>query len=297
MIRKRTLISVIFTLVVAPLVAVLGLRAHTAVAQTPSLSPPPSYDWDDTVPGTQGPTSPLLAGAERRQFRAFVVQIPVLVPLSDLQAALPPGFIAIANPAGSSTAQVSLSFNAMQRLTQAATGRTASGSALTLTTAVMNTNIVPNRQETMFLAYEASTQELVDSQNSLYGDGTARLAKLTIQITDEGGRFSVKGTATDDGIGLSVQAEATCPGPIANRVKNDPNAGYNRYLVSNRSYIGSQVTDQLVVPQAMANSKVDAGGGKLQVPVAGGLTRSLAISGIGASTTFFQNREQFFKIE
>jgi len=92
-----------FTLGLAAL-ALLGLifagAAPVGTAQTGSGLLPPTYDWDDTVPGIQGPTSPLLAGAERRQFRSFVVSIPVLVPLMELQAALPPGFIAIALAAG-----------------------------------------------------------------------------------------------------------------------------------------------------------------------------------------------------
>ncbi len=96
---------------------VLVGTAHVGSAQTGSGSPPPTYDYSDMVPGTQGPTSLTVAGAENRLLRTFVVQVPVLVPLAELQAALPPGFNAVANPAGSNTGQVTASFFFQQRTT------------------------------------------------------------------------------------------------------------------------------------------------------------------------------------
>ncbi len=284
---------------VALALVVLALVGTSRIgsAQMGSGSPPPTYDWNDMAPGIQGPTSPLLAGAERRQLRLFRIQIPILVPLVELQAALPPGFIAIANPAGSNTGQVTLDFNFQQRFTRIADGLTVGGSGLGLQVRVLNTNVMPNREEMDSLGEELSTQESVDYFNALYGPGIARLAKVSMQFVEDGGIFSFKGNVTDDGLGLNVSAQATSPGPLVNRIKNDPTGGTNRYLISGISFRVANQRDELAVPRAMANANIDAPNGKLQVPVAAGGSRSLTISGIGATINFQRNVELFAKNE
>lgn len=85
---------------------------------------------------------------------------------------------------------------------------------------------------------------------------------------------------------------------MVTRGKNDPNAGLARSLIPGTGpayYLAGQ-TDQLAVPQAMARVKVDAPGGKIQLPVAGGLSRGLTILSLG-DITFVQIAEAFTKLE
>jgi len=285
-------------LVALALVAlVLVDTARVGSAQTGSRAPLPTYDWDDNVPGTQGPTSPLLAGAPQRALRMLAVQIPLLIPLTELQAVLPPGFNAVATPAGSNTGQLTLTFAFQQRVTRIADGQTVGGSALLFQVTVLNTNLMPNRQESGLLGYEFSSQELVDRFNEEFGPGTARLANVHVQIGEDAGNLTFKSNVTDDSLGLNVSAQATCPGPLVNRTKNDPVANVARFLIPQRSFFTATQHDNRPVPQAMANVQVETPDGRLMVPVEGGGSRSLTISGIGANITFLRNQEIFTKLE
>ncbi len=297
--QLSTFIGFRFAFVVLVLVtpAILGL-AHVGPAQMGSGSPPATYDYNDMVPGVQGPTSPLVANPIGRFVRTYTVQIPVLVPLSELLAALPPGFVVSATPANSTTGSVTLSFYFQERHTRLADGQTVGASAMLPTVTVTNTNLTPNRTETGLFAYEGSTQEWVDFRNATYGPGTARLAKVSMQLTEDGGVLSFKSTVTDSGLGLNISAQATCPSPIANRTKNDPVATPFRNFNSMQSLWAAQQRDDATVPLAMANVKVDTPDGKLRVSVAPtGGSRSLTISGIGPNITFMRNQEFFVKIE
>ncbi|MBI4468191.1 MAG: hypothetical protein HY650_02605 [Acidobacteria bacterium] len=278
---------------------IMAVPFRVGSAQTGSGSPPPSYDYNDAEPGVQGPTSPLMAGAEARSLQTFLVQITILVPLAEIQAVLPPGFIARPNPAGSNMAQVGLLFLFQQRTTSLSDGKTfGPGSGLRIQTGVINTNLMPNRQEQGFLVQEWSSQELVDYQNAVFGPGASRLANVNAQIVEDGGNLSFKFTVTDPGIGLNVSAEATCPGPIVTRSKNDPQSQPFRFLIPQRSAWAATQSDlRSSIPQAMANVKVDVPGGKLQVPTADGGSRSLTISGMGATANFWRNNEYITKLE
>src|SRR5712691_2463308 len=90
-------------LVVIPIVQ-FDLDHTSVVVAHPGPHPPspPTYDYDTATPGTQPPTSPLLAGAEARFVRTLALLFNVIVPLTELQAILPAGFTATElPPAGS----------------------------------------------------------------------------------------------------------------------------------------------------------------------------------------------------
>ncbi|MBI4469009.1 MAG: hypothetical protein HY650_06790 [Acidobacteria bacterium] len=269
-------------------------NAPVGSAQTGSGSPPPTYDYDDSMPGVQAPTVPQIAGAEFRNLRPFRLLIPVRVPLAEVQALLPPGFTAVANPAGSETGQVQLHFFFHSRTTRIADGLTVGGSALQLNTQVLNTNIVPNRQETGVLISFVSTQEWADLIN-LTAPGAARLANITGQVSEENNRLGIKYSVSDESIGFNVSAEATATGPIVNR--NTGGLTTFRDLTANQSYVGSGAVDGLAVPSGMANVSVQAPDGKLQIPVAGGGSRSVTLVGYGPNVNFNRNLEFFTKFE
>jgi hypothetical protein len=80
----------------------------------------PACDYDLATPGTQAPTSPLLSGYTYRSVRAYQIAVPVLVPLTELRAALPPGFTPITTTPGVAT--VMLNFFLDQRFQPAVGG-------------------------------------------------------------------------------------------------------------------------------------------------------------------------------
>src|SRR4029453_17533742 len=79
-------------------VPTLTLQPARAYAQQP-----PTYDFNPAVPGIQGPTSPLLAAPYTHFFRTISLNVPLLVPAGELQAALPPGFNALPDAQGRAT--------------------------------------------------------------------------------------------------------------------------------------------------------------------------------------------------
>ena len=86
-------------------VATLALQPSRAHAQQP-----PTYDFDPAVPGVQGPTSPLLAAPYTHFFRTISLNVPLLVPAAELQAALPPGFTALPDALGRATVTALFSY-------------------------------------------------------------------------------------------------------------------------------------------------------------------------------------------
>jgi hypothetical protein len=96
--------------------------AGSAVAAGPTGASPPAYDYDPTTPGVQPPTSPLLAGYNYRSVRTYQVTFPVLVPLDQLQAIMPPQFSATPSAAGASTSTLNLAFFLDQRFDVGGTG-------------------------------------------------------------------------------------------------------------------------------------------------------------------------------
>jgi hypothetical protein len=93
-----------------------------------------------------------MQGYEAHVFRTFQLSVSVVVPLAQLQSILPAGFIALANPAGSDTAQVGMSLIFYQRSERAATEADGPASVLAVTALVRNSLL--SRNETVLLANE-----------------------------------------------------------------------------------------------------------------------------------------------
>ncbi|MBI4469064.1 MAG: hypothetical protein HY650_07075 [Acidobacteria bacterium] len=277
-------------------IALTGI-AHFGPAQTGSGLPPPTYDYDDSAPGIQGPTSPFLVGAEQRVYRSLLLRVPVLVPLAELQAMLPAGFTAVAAPAGVNAGVIQLNFFFQQINHRMANDGVVRGSGVAFHIPLLtNTHFTPPREEGAVLGYEASSQEMVDYLNEMDGPGCARLAKVGVLIREEGENLNLKFTVTDDVLGLNVACEATLPALGTRRVLFDPDIPL-RVFPSNRSFFLAVQADDRTVPRAMANLQLEVPSGRIPVPNGAGGSRGLTVSSIGPNVSFRQNYEHFSKRE
>jgi hypothetical protein len=273
----------------------LGLFSGTsAEAQTASGSPPPTYDFDAVTPGTQPPTSPLLAGYDYRSVRTYQVSIPVLVPLSQLQAIMPPGFTAQPSAPEARTATLSFAFFVDQRFERTGVGESYGPvTALLVSTTATNNNVNPARSELVFPAFEASGD--IDAVNASFGPGSARLAKVQLNVEQRNGKMRFRFEINDARLGFRIVAAATSPVALNNRLVSDPVGlpfrtfnGFN----PNAAFRAASQSDALIVPTKDANLTLRAPGKRLRFP-AGRLT----IVGVGPSITFSRNVEFFVKFE
>jgi hypothetical protein len=253
-------------------VATLTLQPPRAYAQQP-----PTYDFDPAVPGVQGPTSPLLATPYTHFFRTSSVNVPLLVPAAELQAALPPGFNALPDPLGRATVTALFSF----MVTDAEHAPVAPYHTLVLLAGARNTAL--DRNEVLVLARFLSTQESVDAQNLTTGGG-AWLADFVWESAEKGGELEIRVQIdSEEGLGLSVVA--TGPSEMNQRITFDPNAFPFRWVkagVALDSFWVGSIFDQRAVATTPTNIDVSANGGHLKLP--GGF--SLTVLGPGTPFAF-----------
>lgn len=282
--------SALFALLLA---AVCLAAPPAARAQSAQGAPPPTYDYDAATPGTQPPTSPLVAGYEFRSLRIYQLSIPVLVPLAELQAALPAGFVPAATPANSNTATLTLMFIYQQRFERTGVGSFGPFSGVLVSTTVLNTNTAPARQEILFPAFEVS--DWVGPLNDSFGPGAARQANVKVDIAEKDGTLRLKFDVHDPSSGFKVKAQAEGPVNINNRSVSDPIGLPFRTLgglTPNDAFRGASTSDTLAVPAAAAAAQVDVPAGRLALP--GG---SVTVLGLGANVSFSRNVEFFLKFE
>ncbi len=254
-------------------VATLTLQPARAYAQQP-----PTYDFDPAVAGVQGPTSPLLAAPYTHFFRTISVNVPLLVPVGDLQAALPPGFDTFPDALGRATVTALFSF----MVTDAEQAPVAPYHTLVLLTGARNTAL--DRNEVLVLARFLSTQESVDAQNLATGGG-AWLADFVWESAESGGELEI-GVQIDSGeVGLGLGVVARGPAEMNQRVTFDPNPFRFRWVkagVALDSFSVGSVFDQRAVATTPTNIDVSASGGHLKLP--GGF--SLTVLGPGSPFAF-----------
>ena len=262
--------------------ATLSLRPPRACAQ------PPTYDYDAGTPAVQGPTFPLFANSFTRFFRPITVNVPVLVPAADLQAALPSGFNAVSDAAGRSTISALFSF----QVTDAEQAPAVPYHTLVLLTVATNTHL--NRRETLVLARFNSTQESVDAQNMATGGG-ARLADFEWEVEQKHGELSIL-VAIEEEDGLALHVAARGSAQIDQRVKFDPNPSPFRFVdagVALGSFRLASMFDQRVVTSSPTNVEVSAKDGRLEL--SGGA--SLMLLGVGPAFIFSKSQEVWLAFE
>lgn len=268
--------------------------AQGANAQTGSGSPPPTYDYDDAIAGTQPPKSALVADYEYRSVRTYQVSIPVLVPLAQLQAILPAGYTAVASPADSQTASLSLGFFLDQRFERTGVAQSYGPvSALLVSTTVLNTNVTPARQELVFPSFSAGGE--IEGLNASFGPGSARLADVKVKVEEKKGKLYFTFDVNDAELGFKIHAEAQSPAALNTRAISDPVGlpfrTFNGTSANNAFRAASQ-SDTLSVPTADAKVKLQTRGHKLRFPAG-----TLAIKGLGANVAFSRNVEFILKFE
>jgi hypothetical protein len=265
----------------ASLMCLLGAVAVSA--QTAPSFPPPTYDFDPLLPGAQPPKSPLLAGYHYRSVRTYQISIPVLVPVSELQAILPPGFTALPSAEGATTATLSLGFFVDQRFERTAIGQSFGPvSALLVSTTVLNTNVSPARRELVFPSFEASGE--IDALNASFGPGSAKLADVKVKIEQANGVSSFSFDISNPVSGFKISADVVGPSAINTRTVSDPVGlpfrTFNGRTANNAFWAASQ-SDTLAVPATPESVKVTSPGKRLRFP--GG---TVSMVGIGANLTF-----------
>ena len=274
--------------------ALLITYAFALTAQTGSGSPPATFDYDTATLGVQGPVSPLLANPDYRSLRSYQMTVPVIVPINELRSALPSGFEPIPTAEGATTATLNLQMFVDQRFTIMKTGQTYGPvSAVIAATTVMNNNVTPARQELALPIFETSGE--VDALNAAFGAGTARLAKVKVQVTEDDGILHLSFDIHEPGINFHLKAEGEAPMTLNTRSVSDPNPlPYRTFngLTQNGSFHGSSQSDLLTLPAASAFARVVAPNHQLNLP-----TGTITILALGANVTFNRGLEFYIKFD
>ena len=277
-------------------VLVLALASATmvgsAAAVGPVGAPPPTYDYDAPTSGIQPPTSPLLENPDYRSFRTYQVTFPVLVPLDELQAIMPPKFHATPSAAGATTSTLNMAFFIDQRFERVGTGTFGPVSGVLVSTVAVNKNVSPEQSELVFPAFAASGE--IDALNASFGKGAAKQAEVSVRIeqSDETMRFAFK--VKDKATGLDVTATATSPSAMNTRSVSDPVGLVFRTFdgrSANAGFRAASQSDTLPVAVGAANAKLGAYRNRLRFP--GG---SLTVVGLGQSITFARSVEFILKL-
>lgn len=254
-----------------------------AGAQVSVGAPPPTYDYNPSEPGTQPPS--VLGGPyTARELVTQSVRVGVFVPLSELQALLPPGFLARAVPAGSDTAVVFLNFFFQTRMDRpgvgAGFGNFGPYSSLQIQTSVVNPeNVV---EGFFWLANLVSTPDVVPLQNSIFGPGSSRAATLRFEVEEKKGVLRMKAGVKDKELALDLSVVAESPtAAFANRFggnnlsrsrfQNQDNpamANSQALFVVQGDNAGNQPADNVEI----STTELRLPGGNLHVVAVGGFT-------------------------
>jgi hypothetical protein len=297
--RRIIFVSVVAAAVLTalPIVQFGPLRPSIAVAHAPGGAPtvhppsPPTYDYDTVTPGTQPPTSPLLAGSTARIMETLALSVFATVPQAELQAVLPGGFIATESPAGSGLAVITLRFRFQERIEQLGGGTFGPASGLVVFHIARNAAL--NRPELLILAAEFSDASLVNGWRAVFGPGSSRLADVEVEIKEKGEQLQLKFDVEDEAIGLSVKVQAEGPAAITRRTHSDPFdlplRPLNDGIFANPAHRSSNMGDVQIVE---ANLELHAAGGQLRLP--GGV---LTIAGLAPNVAFVRAFESLFRPE
>jgi hypothetical protein len=233
-----------------------------------------------------------MQGYEAHVFRSFQLGVSAFVPLVQLQNILPAGFTAIANPAGSGTAQVSFAAIFYQRSERAA-GVDGPASVLVVTAVVRNSVLA--RNESVLLVNEQNDSTSVANANALFGNGTTRLADVEALIQKKGDSIRFRFEAADKDLGLRLKLQAMFP-PVASAVvAQDPVPTPFRALngtAAGNSFLSSTRYDVTTTTITEDNFLLDVPQDTLRLP--GG---DLTIVGVGPTVSLQRWRDNYFKLD
>jgi hypothetical protein len=276
-------ITKLFRNVLLLLLSMIFGGPNFARAQVSVGGPPPTYDYILSEPGTQ-PPSVLGGPITARELVTYSVRVGVFVPLAELQALLPPGFLARATPAGSDTAAVFLNFFFQTRMERpgagAGFGNFGPYTSLQVQTSVVNP---ANEIEGFFwLANLVSNPGVVPLQNSIFGPGSSRAARLKFEIEEEEGITRVKAHAKSKELGLNLSVVAEAPtAAFANRFGGN-NLSRSRFqnqdnpVMTNSQALfvvqGDNAGNQPADNVELSTTELRLPGGDLHVVAVGGFT-------------------------
>ena len=219
----------------------------------PHLPSPPTHDYDTAIPGTQPPTSPVLASPTGRLFSALRLGVTIMVPVEDLQRVLPMGFTANALPAPNppGMAGVGLSFDSLGQCDRVGAGPSGSASIMYALHQARNTALA--RNELLVLAAEFDEQSFIDCHQALLGQGGSRLAEVGAEIEQKHGQLRVKYEVEDKDIGLRVKVRANGPAAFTARSNHaDPAPAplrtLDQGLFVNQAHRFSSMSDTVGIP-------------------------------------------------
>lgn len=268
-----------------------------ARAQVPVGSAAPTYDYIPAEPGTQPPN--VLGGPfTARELLTHTLRVGVRVPLAELQALLPPGFIARANPVGSDTALVSLNFGYQIRLERpgagAGFGNFGPYSMFYIDTSVRNPeNVI---EGFFFLVNLVSDPDVALLRNAIFGPGSSRAAaklkfEIEEEVEEEDGSLRIKASAKDEGLGLDLEAEGEGLPRIANRFGGNVLNRSRFQNQDNPAAANSALLTALQGDNAGAQPAANAQLNTLQLRLPGGDLHGIEI----ANFTFIRNLEIFYR--
>lgn len=288
----RTMVTRRIFRYVAVLFMSVDFGVADAHAQVSIGSPPPTYDYVPGEPGTQPP--PVLGGPfTARELFTHSLRVGVFVPLAELQALLPPGFLARPFPAGSNTAIVNLQFNLQARLERPGMGpgfgNFGPSTTLQIDTSVLNPE---NVVEGFFqLVHLASDEDGAVVRTSVFGLGSSRVAALNFEMEEEEGSLRITGAVKDKELGLDLRAEATGPSIFANRFGG--NLARSRFQnQDNPAAPNGQALTVVLGDNAGAQPAANASLSTNLLRLPGGELHVIAIAGF----TFVRNLETFYRI-
>jgi hypothetical protein len=283
-----------------------GLSAHPG----PHVPSPPSHDYDTAIPGTQGPTSPMLANPTGRLFAANRLSIALIVQVEQLQRLLPAGFtvnpLPPPNPPG--VASLGLTFDFQGQCERPGAGP--SGSTPWMSAAHLARNMELSRNEVVILAAEVGDESFLDCHQAILGPGGSRLARLNASIQQQDGQMRIRFDVRDKAIGLRIKVLAEGPAAFSARSAHaDPapsqlrTLDHDQGLFTNPAQRFSIMADAVSVPITDDNFRLtlereksgDAGEGTLGViGLPGG---RLPVVGVLPNFTFQRWFENFFQPE
>lgn len=272
--------------------ALIVMWAGIASAQPPLGSTPPGYGELSSAQAAGA-----VAGYQLRLFRSFNISIPFVTKLADLQALLPPGYTAIASPAGSDTANaaIGIAFQQRQQIMTAfngvAPGVYAPNSELNVSATVLNPS---GAVELVLLHGERSTQEITDIVNAMFGANSVyRSDEYNFSVGEKDGVFVMAASIRNDTTGFRLKVDVATTQPLVRRTVANPVPITARFVTRTQANTGFRLAQQLE-SEAIATQmqlKIDTPGNYLKVPGGG-----LHIVSIPATMSIQRWAENFIKL-
>jgi hypothetical protein len=262
----------------------------------------PTYDYDTVTPGAQPPTAPVLANPAGRILSNLGLAFTVFVPLTELQAILPPGFAATPAlpPVSPDLAALGFQYAFHHQCEHATAGVSAPAAGLSVYHFARNTLL--NRIESVALAVEQSDGSFINCQQALLGPNGSRVADVEAEATQKHGQLRLKFDVEDEDIGLWIRVRAEGPSALVARGNHaDPVVVSSRTLdgglLANPAQRWSVMSDQLFIPATATNFRLEVGGRKKIPEGLLGLPGG-AVTVVSVDPTFRFNRfENFYQPE